>query len=57
MTTLIYLAVPCGAADPQVDNQQPIDRAPSLDNSTGVSGGLEQQWSSGKWGQTIHTES
>ncbi|KAF1383309.1 hypothetical protein PFLUV_G00130590 [Perca fluviatilis] len=33
-------------AIPSVDNQQPIDRAPSLDNLTGVSVGLEQQWSS-----------
>ncbi|XP_078101221.1 uncharacterized protein LOC144513905 [Sander vitreus] len=32
-------------AVPSVDNQQPIDQAPSLDNSTGVSGGLELQWS------------
>ncbi len=48
MTPLIYLAVPCGALDPPVWNDQPRDDASHVDNSTDVGVRLEYQWSSGR---------
>lgn len=44
--------VRCGAPDPQVENNQPRDWTLTVDNSTGESGRLEQQLSSGDWQQT-----
>jgi len=41
----MYLAVLGGATDPQDENHHIPNRALSLFNSTGVSGGLQQQWS------------
>ncbi|KAA8587530.1 hypothetical protein FQN60_016392, partial [Etheostoma spectabile] len=38
---------------PYVENQQPIDRTPSSDNSVSVIGELQQQWSSE---DTLHQE-